>query len=200
MKHKISIITALLVAGAISLNAQTNAPVVSTNGAGQVSVSPQSLPAQPGIAETLQSYLINNDTTFNGWSTNHFTAIEAVKFANVNGVPGASALGNVVGLEIPIHKWSVHFDTLVDFEQLFGDVHSLAVGVGYDYNIHQIHLSGGVDVQDVFTNNHVQAVPYVELMKMPTTLYGLAPFLRWQYPISRHPGGGEFLVGIGLNL
>lgn len=186
---------------------------VTTNSAGQVSVA---LPtgsaavtnpatgivtfAQPGIGATIESYLVDNDPTFNGWSSNHFTLIEAAKFANVNGTPGASSEGNVVGLEIPIHKWSVHIDALADFEQLAGDVHSFAIGAGYDYNIHQIHLSAGLDVQDVFANNHIQAMPYVELIKMPTTLYGLAPFLRWQYPISRAPGGGEFLVGIGLNL
>ena len=42
-------------------------------------------------------------------------------------------------------------------------------------------------------------MPYVELCKMPTTLYGLAPFLRYAYPISKAPGAGVFLIGVGLS-
>ena len=190
MKTKFRILTlAACLALAVNVNAQSNAPTTLP-----------SLFNTNGLLTTLESYLTQNDPTFNGWQSNHFTLFEAAAFASVNGVPGASAQGNVLGLEVPIHKWSIHIDSATAFEQLAGDVHSQAVGLGYDYNIHQIHLSAGLDAQYVFTGNHLQAMPYIEFIKMPTTLYGMAPFFRYQYPISRSPGAGQFLIGLALNL
>ena len=173
----------LLFSAALSTRAQTN-----------------QLGPGPSFLSTLESYIVQNDPAFHGWDSNHFTLVEAAAFASVNGTPGASSVGNMVGLEIPIHKYSIHIDSMTRFEQLAGDVHSQAVGLGYDYAVNQIHLSAGLDAELVFAHNHLQAVPYIELIKMPTTLYGVAPFLRYQYPVSRSPGAGEFLVGLALNL
>jgi len=176
MKTKIAIIAAL--AAALTLNAQTNLTT--------------------GPLSTLESYLTQNDPTFHGWDINKFTLWQAAAFANVNGVAGASSVGNGVGLEIPLHKYSIHLDSVTDFEQLFGDVHAQSFGLGYDYNLNQIHLSAGFDAQYTFTGNSVHAMPYVELIKQPTTLHGLAPFLRYAYPITRSPGAGRFYVGLGI--
>lgn len=204
MKTKIRYVIGLAaMLACLSTQAQMNpaplgaAPLPPTLATNVTVVSPPtSLADLPG---TIQSYFLNNDPAFNGWLTNKFLIWQAAKFANVNGVAGASSLGNSVGLEIPIHKYNIHVDSSTDFEQLFGDVHAQAFGLGLDYAVHQIHLSGGLDAQYVFLSHHLQAMPYVELCKMPTTLYGLAPFLRYAYPISKAPGAGVFLIGVGLS-
>jgi hypothetical protein len=118
----------------------------------------------------------------------------------VNGTPGASAIGNDLGLEVPIHKYNIHLEAVTRFEQLFGDVHSEAVGVGYDYSIHQIQLSAGVDVEDTFKNNAWRAVPFVEFKKASTSMYGLSPFFRYEFPVQKDPGAGRVLVGLQIPL
>ena len=145
----------------------------------------------------LQSYLLNNDTNYNGWDSNHFDLWEAAVFQNVNGTPGASAVGNVLGLEIPIHKYNLHVESLTDFETVFGNVGYQALGLGYDYNIHQIQLSAGLDV-DVNLNGATtaNAVPFIEFKKASTSLGGSSPFLRYEVPIRKSPGAGRFLVGL----
>lgn len=176
MKKLSLILGAAVLLAAVSINAQTNGPL-----------------------GTLESYLTQNDPAFNGWSTNKFTLWQAAAFASVNGMAGASSVGNGMGLEIPIHKYSLHLDSVTDFEQLFGDVHAQSFGLGYDYNIHQIHLSAGLDGQYTFSGNSLHALPYVELIKQPTTLYGLAPLLRYAYPITRRPGAGKVYVGLSIS-
>ncbi len=199
--NKIKTIIGLLVAGVItnSLHAQTNGIMGLAQTNAPVTNPPPAVTGLGSPLAGLQSYLTVNDPSFNGWSTNKFLLTQTAVFQNVNGTPGASSEGNVLGLEIPIHKWSVHMESRTRFEQLFGDVHSQAMGVGYDYVVHQIRLSAGLDGDYAFAGNRLQAVPFIELIKMPTTLYGLAPVIRYSYPITKAPGAGRIEVGMGLS-
>ena len=148
----------------------------------------------------LQSYALDNDPTDNIWDTNKLVLFQAAVFSSVNGTPGASAVGNDLGLELPIHKFNVHVESVTRFEQLFGDVHSQAIGVAYDYNLHQIQLSAGVDVEDTFQDNAVRAVPFLEFKKASTSLAGVSPLFRYEFPIQRNPGAGRVLVGVQMPL
>ena len=181
--------------GALSTNAPILAPVPT------VATTTSSTPTS--ILTMLEGYLVNNDPTYNGWQSNHFDIWEGAVFANVNGTPGASSVGNDLGLEVPFWRsatkdYGFHVESITRFEQLFGDVHSQAVGIGYDYNIHQIQLSGGVDLETTFANNAWRAVPFLEFKKASTTLYGLAPFLRYEFPVQKNPGAGRVIVGLQL--
>ena len=149
-----------------------------------------------GPLSTLQSFIVNNDTNYNGWTNSQFTIWQAAVFASVNGTAGESSLGNDLGLEIPIHKYGIHLDSITRFEQLFGDVGSQSVGVAKDINIHQMQLSAGLDARYRFTGSHFQAVPYFEFKKASTSLYGTAPFVRYSYPIQSKPGAGEIDLGL----
>ncbi len=151
------------------------------------------------VLTELESYLVNNDTNYNGWANNNFTIWEAAVFSSVNGTAGESSLGNDLGLELPIHKYNLHLDSVTRFEQLFGDVHSQSAGVAYDYNVHQLQLSAGLDARYVFTGNHLQAVPYLEFKKASTSLYGTAPFVRYSYPVQSKPGAGEVDIGLSVS-
>ena len=180
MKKTALAIIAALAALTGSLHAQTNT-------------------APSSVLTELQSYLANNDTNYNGWASNHFTLWESAVFASVNGTPGESTLGNDLGIEIPIHKYSLHLDSITRFEQVFGDIGSQSAGLAYDYNIHQVQLSAGLDMRYVFTGSHAEAVPYIELKKSSTSLYGTAPFLRYSYPIQKSPGAGEVDIGLSIS-
>jgi hypothetical protein len=173
----------------------TNAPIVLPTPVATVETNPPT-----SILGLLQSYLLQNDPTWNGWQSNHVCIWQAAVFSSVNGTPGASAIGNDLGAEFPIHKYNIHIESITRFEQLFGDVHSQAVGVGYDYNIHQIQLSAGVDVEDTFANNAVRAVPFLEFKKASTSMAGLSPFFRYEFPVQKNPGAGRVLVGMQLPL
>ena len=59
------------------------------------------------IIGTLQSYIRDNDTNCNLWQTNHIDIWQAAVFQSVNGVPGASAIGNVLGLDLYVDYQAV---------------------------------------------------------------------------------------------
>ena len=160
-------------------------------------------PTPSSIFTTLESYLVNNDPAYNGWTNNSFTVWQAAVFSSVNGTAGESAIGNDLGAEIPLRfiKFaSLHLDSVTRFEQLFGDVASQSVGIAYDYSVHQIQVSAGLDARYRFTGNHVQAVPYIEFKKASTSLYGTAPFIRYSFPIQGKPGAGEVDIGLSISL
>ena len=172
------------------------------------SILPFLMAATPAVAQTnaptsvlseLESYLVNNDTNYNGWTNAHVSLWESAVFSSVNGTPGEAILGNDLGAEIYIHKYSLQLDSVTRFEQLAGDVGSQQVGLGYDYILHQLKLSAGLDVRDTFQSGHWQAVPYIELMKASTSLYGTAPFVRYSYPIQKSPGAGEVDIGLSVS-
>src|SRR5580698_839876 len=142
---KVTILTALVISGAF-LNpnlARAQAPVSSNPPPTSASASLET----NGPLSLLESFIANNDMNYNGWTNAHFTIWQAAAFANVNGVPGASSEGNDLGFEVPIHKYSLHLDSVTRFEQLFGDIGSQQVGLGYDYTLHQLQLSAGLDVR-----------------------------------------------------
>lgn len=187
MKTLIAVLTLSLCC--IAAKAQTNTP-----GAMSTNIAPSS------ILGMLQSYAIDNDQTYNGFESNKLSLWQGAVFSSVNGVPGASSIGNDMGLEIPIHKYHLHIESVTRFEQLFGDVHSQAIGIGYDYNLHQIQLSAGLDVEDSFANNAVRAVPFIEFKKASTTLFGLGTLFRYEFPIESKPGAGRVIVGAFIPL
>ena len=139
------------------------------------------------------------NTTYNGWTNHTLTLWQAAVYSSVNGTPGESSIGNDLGLEIAIHKYNLHLDSVTRFEQLAGDVHHQQFGVAYDYNVHQIQLSAGIDARYVFTGSQLQAVPYLEFKKASTSLYGTAPFIRYSLPIRKNPGAGEVDVGLAIS-
>jgi len=158
------------------------------------------------VLDMFTSYLKDNDPNYNGWCSNHFDIWEAAAFQNVNGTPGASAVGNVLGLEIPVWRSvtksvGLHLESQTDFETVFGDVGYQAVGIGYDYNLHQIQLSAGLDA-DIGLNGPltVNAVPFIEFKKASTSLGGASPIFRYELPIRSHPGGGRLLIGVQVPL
>jgi hypothetical protein len=185
MKKIVMIVVTLVT---LSAAAQTNS-ILNTNGISTLTntITPLGY---------LESYLVDNDTNYNGWTNNHFTVFQSAVFSNVKGVPGASTLGNDLGLEVPYHAWNVSFESVTRFEQLFGDVHEQSFGAAYDYNLHQVQLSGGVDLRYTFDGHRVQGVPFVEVKKASTQLQGLSPFARYSYPISGHANAGELEIGL----
>lgn len=158
----------------------------------------QTNPPSTVIGE-LESYLANNDTNYNGWTNTTLTLWEAAVFSSVNGTAGESPIGNDLGAEIAIHKYSLHIDSVTRFETLFGDVAAQSAGLAYDYDIHQIQLSIGLDARYLFTGHHVEAVPYMEFKKASTSLYGTAPFIRYSFPIQNKPGAGEVDIGLAIS-
>ncbi len=196
------LILAVFIALTVPAFAQTKTTnIVTTTVTNVLTLPVQQLPT--GLTDlpgTLQSYFVDNDPNWNGWASNKFTVWQAAAFSSVNGVAGASSVGNGLGLEVPFHKWHLHLDSVTDFEQLFGDVHAQSFGVGYDYTRNQIHLSAGLDAQYTFAGHTLRAMPYIELIKQPTTLYGVAPFLRYAYPVNKSPGAGKFYVGLAISL
>jgi hypothetical protein len=163
------------------------------------------VPAVPNAAigplEELQSFMLNNDTSTQPWTSNLFSLWEAAAFQNVNGVAGVSPVGNDLGLEIPIHKYNIHLDSVTEFETVFGDVHSQAIGIAYDYNLYQIQLSAGLDAEmglaKAFT---IHAEPYFEFKKASTALPALAPFIRYGYPIRSRAGAGKIYIGVTISM
>jgi len=99
--------------------------------------------ALPQSIENLFTQGVNTNDTL--WQSNSFSVWQAAAFASVQGVDGESSLGNDLGLEVPIHKWSLHIDSVTRFEQLAGDVDFQQFGLGYDYDYYNILLTGGVD-------------------------------------------------------
>lgn len=173
--------------------------------ASMTQAGPGATPAAPNAAVgplgELQSFLLNNDTSTEPWTTNAFSLWEAAAFQNQNGVAGISPVGNDLGLEIPIHKWGIHLDSVTEFETVFGDIHSQAVGVAYDYNLYQIQLSAGLDVDMGLAKSlTVNAEPYFEFKKASTALPALAPFIRYGYPIRSRSGAGKIYVGVTINM
>ena len=203
-----SVIAAILCS--LACEAQTNSSpgALSTNNAALVAMPASEVPApaptatatSQNILAILQSYLVDNDPTCYIWNSNHFTLWQGAVFSSVNGTPGASAVGNDLGAAIPIHKYNISIESVTRFEQLFGDVHSQAVGVQYNYDLHQIQLSGGVDVECTFANNAWRAVPFLQFAKASTTLAGLCPIFRYEFPVQKDPGAGRVIVGICLPL
>lgn len=174
-------------------------------GVALAAVSVQAQLSTNGILQTFENYITLNDTNWNGWNSNHFTLWQGATFANVQGVPGASTIGNDLGLELPIYHvkvgpdltgYSLHLDSATRFETLFGDVHSQQVGLALDYNLHQVQLSAGLDARYQFIGSQVVAVPYLELKKASTLLNGLSPFLRYGYPARGKSGAGEITIGM----
>ena len=158
----------------------------------------------PTILGTLEGYLTVNDTNCNIWQSNHFDIFQAAVFQNVNGVPGASAVGNVLGLEVPFYRWSsntfgLHVESLTDFETVFGDVGWQAMGFGADYNIHQVQVSAGLDLNLGLNGPEtLRAAPFIEFKKASTSLNGLSPLFRYEIPIDRKTKSGLFFVGLQL--
>lgn len=194
MRKTIAVLTALL-GLSLALEAQTN-----TNTA-PVAPAPAST-----IVGTLEQYLTVNDPTYNGWQSNHFTVFEAAVFQNVDGVPGASAVGNVLGLEVPVYRtatklYDVHLESLTDFETVFGNVGWLAAGVAVDCNLHQIQLSAGLDVNLALQGPMTaQAAPFIEFKKASTQLNGASPIFRYEVPIRSRAGAGMFIIGVQVPL
>lgn len=159
------------------------------------------IPAGP--LSTLQSYLVNNDMTYTGWDSNYFTLSEGAVFSSVGGTPGASSLGNDMGLEVPLHSFSTNawlrnlsIDSQTRFETVFGDIHSQQLGVAFNYNYGQVQLSAGLAGRYGFTKGDgLHAVPFVELKKA-TSVAGTSPFVRYAFPITSKPGAGEIDLGI----
>lgn len=150
----------------------------------------------------LEQYLTHNDTNYNGWQSNHFDVWEAAVFQTVAGTPGASAVGNTLGVEFPIYhfssnNYSVHLESITDFEQVFGDIGWQGVGIGLDYNFHQLQLSAGLDANIGLKGPlTMQAAPYIEFKYASTSLAGASPFVRYEVPIRKNTGSGMFMVGI----
>lgn len=151
-----------------------------------------------GPLATVESYLLDNDTNYHGFDSNAFMLFQSAVFSSVKGVPGASSIGNDLGLDVPFHKYNLALDSVTRFEQVFGDVGNQQVGVQYDYNDYQVQFYGGFDVRYQFAGHRVIAVPYVGLAKASTGIPSLSPFIRWSYPITSKPGAGE--VDIGLDI
>jgi len=178
----------------VCANAQTNTNIVVTTTT-TTAVTPLNL---------FTSYLTVNDTNYNGWTNNHLVIGEAAVFQNVNGVQGASAVGNVMYAEIPVLHLnngvnSIHIDSLTDFETVFGDVQWQGIGVGYDYNLHQIQLSAGADVNLQLNGPFVASfAPYIELKKAATQMGGTSPFLRYEVPINKTTKAGLLFVGVAF--
>lgn len=146
-----------------------------------------------GVIGILQSYLLVNDPTYNGWQSNHVDLWQAAVFRNVSGVPGISAVGNVLGAELPVWRTTnlnsgFHVESLTDFETVFGDVGWQGIGLGYDYNIHQVQISGGLDIdiglKDALT---FRAAPFLEFKKASTLMGGLSPLFRLELEAEKHP-------------
>lgn len=188
MKNKVLIAITTLIPF-ISMG-QTNPPVINTNIPPSIQ---QALSMNP--ISLLESYIVDNDTNYNGWLSNHFSLWQAAVFSTVHGVPGASAVGNDMGLEVPVYKHALSVDSVTRFEQLFGDIHSQQIGVSYSYNMNQIQLSAGLDGRYNFIGHHLEAVPYVELKKASTLLHGVGTILRYSFPIQKNAGGGEVEIG-----
>ena len=74
------LLVGLLCGAALVSNAQTN-----------------QLGPGPNILSTLESYFVQNDPSFHGWDSNHFTLVEAAAFASVNGVPGRTVSTSSAG-------------------------------------------------------------------------------------------------------
>ena len=193
--------------------------IQSTNSSGQVVLTPVPVPkaVSPIVGQVLpsttttttitaasaplsmlESYIVDNDTNYQGWNSNSFTLWEAAAFQQVNGVPGASAIGNDLGLEVPIHSFNLHVDSVTEFETLFGDIHFQKIGLAYDYNWGQIQMSAGLDADIQLAGPltlHME--PYFEFKKAATST-GLAPFIRYGYPIQRHAGAGIVYTGLQI--
>ena len=111
-------IMSMLVLLALPVRSQTN---VMTNNVNTVinTVTTTSTTTPGTILSTLQSYLVDNDPTYNGWQSNHVDLWQAAVFQDVKGVSGASAVGNVLGLEVPVLRFSsnqfgIHAESLTD--------------------------------------------------------------------------------------
>jgi hypothetical protein len=160
MKKLITI--AAIIASVLAGEAQTNAPLpsvsatnvpLSTNIFNDLLNLPQSL-------ETLVTQGVNlNDTL---WNSNSFTFWEAACFANVHGVAGESSQGNDLGLEVPIHQWNMHVDSVTRFEQLMGDIGNQQFGAAYDLIYYNILFSGGCDARYSFVDHHLRPVIFAE--------------------------------------
>lgn len=164
------------------------------------------LNAVTGPLSTLESYILDNDTNYNGWASNSFVLWEAAVFANVNGTPGASSIGNDMGLEVPFHNFtskailsSLSLDTSARFDALFGDLQAAQLGLAYNYNLYQVQMSAGLDGRYTMSGGGLEAVPYFEFKKASTALPMLAPFIRYSYPILKKPGAGEVDIGLQIS-
>jgi hypothetical protein len=64
-----------------------------------------------------------------------------------------------------------------------------AVGAGYDYNIHQVQISGifdlDVGLKAAFT---VRPALGLEFKKASTSLAGISPIFRVEMEVQKHPG------------
>lgn len=183
MKYIVTLL-AMLALAVLPAKAQTNLPPI---------------PTPNGVLQELQSYLVNNDQSYNGWLSNKFTLWEAAAFSSVKGVPGESSIGNDLGLEVPVHKYNLHLDSVTRFEQVFGDIAFQQVGIAYDYNLHQIQLSAGLDGRYMFAASRLQAVPFIEFKKASTSLLGTSPFIRYSLPVQSKPGAGEVDIGLSIS-
>jgi hypothetical protein len=170
----------------------------------QSNSAPSSVPGQ--ILGTLQSYLINNDPTYNGWQSNHIDLWQAAVFQDVKGVAGASAVGNTLGLEVPVlrfdsNTFGLHLESITDFEQVFGDIGWQGAGVGLDYNLHQVQISFQLDA-DIGLKGPLTGtvVPGIEFKKASTSLNGVSPIFRYEIPIRKNPGAGRVFIGIQIPL
>ena len=194
-----------LISMVVAAHAQTNTPPATNAPAPPASTVTPPATVTPSSAITLlQSYLVDNDPTCNVWQSNHFDIWQAAVFQNVNGTPGASAVGNVLGLEVPVWRTTtrntgLHIESMTDFEQLFGDVGWQGFGLGYDYNIHQVQISFNID-GDIALHGPMtfNIAPGLEFKKASTSLGGISPLFRWQIPIRKQTGWGQILVGAQL--
>ena len=143
-----------------------------------------------------------NDTNYNGWATYHADLWQAAVFQDVKGVAGASAVGNVLGLEVPVYRWSsntyaLHLESLTDFETVFGDIGWQGLGIGLDYNLHQVQVSFVMDL-DIGLKGPTTATiaPGLEFKKASTSLAGVSPLARYDFPIRKNEGAGRVFVGV----
>ena len=199
---KKTLIALTLLAIGLTAHAQTNTNILGNIPPPAAAAAPATNELPATIIGTLQSYLTQNDPSFNGWQSNHFDLWQAAVFQDENGVPGASAVGNVLGLEVPFWRTAskntgFHIESMTDFETVFGDVGWQAVGIGYDYNIHQVQISGVLDV-DLALQGPMKATaaPGIEFKKASTSLAGASPLIRWDIPIRKSTGAGRVFIGL----
>lgn len=136
MKNIKSIIGLLAIAGCLTLNAQTNAPVVTTNSAGQVSVAPASFPSQ------VMSWVGNIDT-----NSQTFTANRGSVWTGADYVQGVT-VANSFGLEYKFgtnSPWAVQ--SVTRNAGIAGTIVGQEVNIGYSlyhhYDLDLSALAGG---------------------------------------------------------
>lgn len=192
----------LTVWAALAAHGQTN------NSPFTVTATP-ALPAIPsnGPLSLLESYLVDNDPTYNGWTNVGVTLWQAAAFSSVSGVDGESPVGNDFGIQLPLRVFSktgfvsnLEVDEVTRFEALFGDVAQEQIGIGYAYCLHQLKLEAGLSGRYAWQGGTVQAVPWVGLQKASTQLSGLGTFLRASAPLGGKKIGIEGEVGVEVSL